>query len=124
MKTILAIALLATASDSAQRVDVMPTAFVGTWETSLASCEVRSATTLTIEPTFMHLPDGRGDFLAVVAKGNREVVLIAEWSGEVPTRLTSHQFIVDGDVLVQTDGRLDGKFIRRHRCPWRPVGTR
>lgn len=115
--------LLAVSSFSlgaAERVDVVPARFLGEWSADIKSCgsDVDDFV-LVIKPRHIAFWESSGPIKAVVANGPREIMLIAEVSGEGFIWLSNSHFTLsaDGNALTAID-RTDNEFIR-FRCPAR-----
>ncbi len=101
--------LLAVSSFSlgaAERVDVVPARFLGEWSADITSCgsDVDDSV-LVIKPRHIAFWESSGPIKAVVANGSREIMLIAEVSGEGFIWLSNSHFTLsaDGSALTAID---------------------
>lgn len=117
MKTLVA-ALLATAahfSCAAKPMTSIPPAFHGEWNIDLKDCNTDlNDSRLWIGQREVKHYEGRDDILVVVAKGTRELALIAQTKGE--KNLTTLQYELSRDRTQLIDIRNEPRVIR-YRCP-------
>ena len=96
----------------------VPERFVGRWAGSSDSCG-SDADDLTLRLTRNHIThwESDGPIKAVVVRGDTELALISELSGEGETWLSVVHFTLseDGNRLIDTTTR-PGKELVRHRC--------
>jgi hypothetical protein len=101
---------------SAELQKVMPSQFVGEWNTELKYCGTDgSDSRLIISPGKIQFYESVGPILAIVTQGKSTVVMIAELSGEGETWLSSSHFSLSADKSKLTDTTNDLNFVR-YRC--------
>jgi hypothetical protein len=127
MKTAIAIAafLLPLPALAVVGGATVPDQFVGYWAGSPDSCgSDADDLTLRITPRHVAYWESRGPIKAAVVRGDHEIALISELSGEGETWLSTAKFTLskDGQKLID-DTTVPGQEITRYKCPG-PVGTR
>ncbi len=127
MKTALLIAtlLLPPSVVAGSDMTTVPDRFVGQWAGSPSSCgSDADDLTLHIAPHHITYWESDGPIKAVVVRGDTEIALIVELSGEGETWLSTAQFTLsqDGGQLIDNTTVL-GKDLVRYRCSG-SVGTR
>jgi len=106
--------------NAAERVDSVPTRFLGEWSAGTRACGAGwDDSMLVIKPRHITYWGSAGPIKAVVTRGPREIMLISELSGEGETWLGASHFTLsaDGNALTSVD-RADKPFVR-YRCPAR-----
>jgi len=104
---------------------VVPDRFVGDWAASPISCgSDADDLLLRIEAHHIFYWESNGPIKAAVTRGNDEIALILELSGEGETWLATAQFKLseDGRRLIDNT-TVSGKEVVRYRCQT-PIGTR
>jgi hypothetical protein len=76
LTSVLGILLVTSGAVAAERVTKVPQAFLGRW------CNADSESLLEIKSNEISFYESQGPIKAVVARGNSEIALIAELSGE------------------------------------------
>jgi len=127
MKTVVFIAtlLLPLSAVAGSNVSIVPDRFVGRWAGSPDSCgSDADDLTLRIAPHHITYWESDGPIKAVVARGDSEIALIAELSGEGETWLSTAKFTLsrDGSQLIDNT-TVPGKELVRYKCSG-AVGTR
>ena len=108
---------------AAERVDSVPARFLGEWSAGTRACGADwDESILVIKPRHITYWGSVGPIKAVVTNGPREIMLIAELSGEGETWLSASHFRLsaDGNALTAVD-RAEKPFIR-YRCLPRQAG--
>ena len=106
--------------NAAERVDSVPTRFLGEWSAGTRACGAGwDDSMLVIQPRHITYWGSAGPLKAVVTRGPREIMLISELSGEGETWLGASHFTLsaDGNALTSVD-RAAQPFVR-YRCPAR-----
>ena len=95
----------------------VPAQFQGEWNTQLLDCGgFRNDSRLEIGADRVAFHESSGPILAVVPRGEQEIALIAELSGEGETWLSFKHFRLSGDRAQLVD-ITDGSEFARQRCP-------
>lgn len=103
--------------NAAERVDSVPARFLGEWSAGTRACGAGwDDSMLVIKPRHITYWGSAGPIKAVVTNGPREIMLIAELSGEGETWLGNSHFTLsaDGNALTAVD-HTDKPFVR-YRC--------
>jgi hypothetical protein len=111
----LAVALVAPCAAVAEQQNAVPARFQGEWAASLAQCGKDSESRLVIGAAQIRFYESEGTIKAVVTRGERELALIAELSGEGETWLDFSHFRLSADQKTLTDITGERAFVR-HRC--------
>jgi len=127
MKTALFIAalLLPLSALAGSDMATVPDRFVGQWTGSPDSCgSDADDLTLRIAPGHITYWESDGPIKAVVVRGDTEIALISELSGEGETWLSTAQFTLsrDGSQLIDNT-TVPGTELVRYKCSG-AVGTR
>ncbi len=127
MKTVIFIAALLVPISSIAGSDValVPDRFTGQWAGSPDSCgSDTDDMILRIAPDHIAYWESDGPIKAVVVRGDNEIALISEVSGEGETWLSTAKFTLsqDGRQLIDNTS-VPGKEFVRHKCSG-AVGTR
>ena len=126
MKTaLLATLLLWSSVVAGSDMTTVPDRIVGQWAGSPGSCgSDADDLILRIAPRYITYWESDGPIKAVVVRGDAEIALIVELSGEGETWLSTAQFTLsqDGGQLIDNTTAL-GKDLVRYRCAG-SVGTR
>jgi hypothetical protein len=119
MKKLLSLfmALCAGAAIAAQRQEAVPAPFVGEWVADLKRCGTdRDDSRLRLDADRIRFHESGGPIKAVVTRGELELALIAEMSGEGETWLACHRFRLSADRERLIDATGEAEFAR-YRCP-------
>lgn len=114
----LATLLLTFSAIAASDVAGVPDRFVGRWAGSVDSCgSDADDLTLRIAPHHITYWESDGPIKAAVVRGDSEIALISELSGEGETWLSTVQFKLsrDGSQLID-DTTVPGKRLVRYKC--------
>lgn len=114
---LLFMALCAGAAIAAERQEAVPARFAGEWVADLKRCGTdRDDSRLRLDADRVRFRESGGPIRAVVARGESEIALIAELSGEGETWLACHRFRLsaDRDRLIDATGEAE---LVRYRCP-------
>jgi hypothetical protein len=127
MKTALFIAtlLLPLPAIGVDGIATVPDRFIGHWAGSPDSCgSDADDLILRVAPDHIAYWESEGPIKAVVVRGDTEIALIAELSGEGETWLSTAQFTLsrDGRQLIDNT-TVPGKELIRYKCSG-AVGTR
>lgn len=107
----------AGAAMAAERREAMPARFAGEWVADLKHCGTgRDDARLRLDADRIRFHESSGPIRAVVARGEFEIALIAELSGEGETWLACHRFRLSADHKQLTDATGEAGLVR-HRCP-------
>lgn len=106
---VLGILLVTSGTVAAERITKVPQAFLGRW------CNADSDSLLEIKSNEISFYESQGPIKAVVARGNSEIALIAELSGEGETWLATAQFELSNDKKHLIDPTTKPPYVRR-RC--------
>lgn len=115
---LIAALLLPTSVLASGGMTTVPDRFVGRWAGSPDSCgSDADDLTLRIAPRHITYWESDGPIRAVVVRGDTEIALIAELSGEGETWLSTAQFTLskDGKRLIDSATML-GEDLVRYRC--------
>ncbi len=120
MMRFLAIALMIFSSPvlASDVLTTVPERFLGTWAGDLASCgRVEDNQNLRLERDYISYWESGGSIKAIVVRGNDEIAMIAELSGEGETWLATLQFRLspEGDRLID-ESTIPGEQVVRYRC--------
>ncbi len=99
-------------------IATVPNRFVGQWAGSSDSCgSDADDLTLRIAPHHITYWESDGPIKAVVVRGDTEIALISELSGEGGTWLSTAQFSLsrDGNRLIDS-ATVPGKELVRYKC--------
>jgi hypothetical protein len=99
-----------------ERLEALPSEFVGRWEPDVTTCASRSDGVLDVTPSHLTFHESRGRIHAVVKRGT-EFVVILEMTDEGDTWLDTLHFRLLGDALYQFRGPYDADIVQRQRCP-------
>lgn len=97
----------------------VPDRFVGHWAGSPESCEsYADDLILRISPDHIRYWESEGPIKAAVVRGETEIALISELSGEGETWMSTAKFTLsrDGHKLID-DTTVPGQALIRYRCP-------
>ena len=104
---------------AAERRETVPARFVGEWVADLKRCGTdRDDSRLRLDADRVRFHESGGPIRAVVARGESEIALIAELSGEGETWLACHRFRLSADRERLIDATGEAEFAR-YRCPKR-----
>ena len=94
-----------------------PARFAGEWVADLKRCGTdRDDSRLRLDAYRIRFHESGGPIKAVVTRGELELALIAELSGEGETWLACHRFRLSADHKQLTDATGEAELVR-HRCP-------
>ena len=111
--------LCAGAAAAAERRETVPARFVGEWVADLKRCGTdRDDSRLRLDADRIRFGESGGPIRAVVTRGELELALIAELSGEGETWLACHRFRLSADHGQLIDATGEAEFAR-YRCPKR-----
>lgn len=106
------------AAGAAERQATVPARFQGAWSASPKPCgDETDDSRLVIEPARIRFYESGGAIAAVVTKGESDLALIAELSGEGETWLAYTHFRLSADGKTLTDVTDESTPMARHRCP-------
>jgi len=111
--------LLPVSLQAASLTTSVPARFIGDWAASPQSCDSGTDDlTLRIASNRIRYWESEGPIKAVVVRGNAEIALITELSGEGETWLATATFKLskDGRKLVEVS-TVPGQEIVRYKCP-------
>ena len=118
-RLLLFMALCAGAAIAAERQEAVPAPFVGEWVADLKHCGTdRDDSRLRLDADRVRFHESGGPIRAVVARGESEIALIAELSGEGETWLACHRFRLSADRERLIDATGEAELVR-YRCPKR-----
>jgi hypothetical protein len=113
----LAPAVAAPATGTAELQTAVPARFQGQWAASPKQCGAgRGESSLTIGAQQIRFYESAGAIKAAVTRGERELALIAELSGEGETWLAFSHFRLSADQKSLADITGEPEYVR-HRCP-------
>ena len=95
----------------------IPKPFRGAWAASAADCAAaRAESKLTLRETAVDFYESRGRVLAIATRGNTELALLSEASGDGQSWLDARHFKLSGDHRTLTDVTGGRKQAVRVRC--------
>ncbi len=107
----------AGAAMAAERRETVPARFAGEWVADLKQCGAdRGDSRPRLDAYRIRFHESGGPIKAVVTRGELELALIAELSGEGETWLACHRFRLSADHKQLTDATGEAELVR-HRCP-------
>ena len=114
----LALVLLVPLGQAAVHTPSIPKQFQGEWNANLSDCKVGdSDSRLRIAPQSLSYYESSGAVRAVVTRGNNEIALIVELSGEGETWLaTEHLKLSPDGNRLESIAQAGAPFVR-FRCP-------
>ena len=116
-KPLLLFMALCAGAASAERRETVPARFVGEWVADLKRCGAdRDDSRLRLDADRIRFHESGGPIRAVVTRGELELALIAERSGEGETWLACHRFRLSADRERLIDATGEAEFAR-YRCP-------
>ncbi len=112
------IALTSCAATRQSVEQTVPERFRGEWNSERADCGVReNDSTLTISANQMDLYESSGPVLGVFSNDPREVLIVANISGEGETSISTFRFSVSADGNRLTYFNEVEPPFERYRCP-------
>lgn len=119
---VLSTALLGpAAAQTAGRQPVVPQQFRGEWNATPRHCGTGlNDSRLVIGAGYIKFYESQGEIHAVVARGQNELALIAELSGEGDTWLHYSHFTLSEDGRTLTNNAGGASSMRLQRCPPHP----
>ena len=99
---------------AAERVDSVPSQFVGTWDPEGCRHEYGDLR-IRITPTRVRHWESEGPIVTVALRGEHEIVIVSELSSEGETWLSARRYTLQDDALVDED-TVPGQRLVRRRC--------